>query len=104
MGGVLLQKEIFEKYLAHQMKRMMSLDRSAKDESGIAALIVTLIELGRQAGEIRGDLPAALAVDFFLFVFIEAAKPYYQNPEGYNQARAVDRSAELFVNGLRPVL
>lgn len=102
MDGIALQSEVFEKYLVYKMKQIMSLDNKEDVESGIAALIFVIIELGQQEGDIRCDLPLTMIVDFFQFLFIEVAKQYYINPKSFHQNEIVQSSVDLFINGVKP--
>lgn len=102
MDGVKSQKEIFEKYLVYIMKQVVSFDIKEDDRSGIVELILAISELGKQEGDIRCDLPLTIIVDFFLFIFIEIAKQYYMEPESFDQNEIVERSVDLFINGVKP--
>lgn len=103
LDGVKLHKEMFEKYLVYQMKQMVSFERSEDEGSGIATPIAAIIALGQQEGEIRCDLPVTMLTEFFQFIFIEVVKQYYMNPEGFNQNELIDKSVDLFINGVRPM-
>ncbi len=103
VDGVRLHKEMFEKYLVYQMRQMMSCKGSKEGKSGIVTPIVAIIELGQQEGEIRCDLPLIMLVDFFQFIFIEVIKQYYMNPEAFNQNEIIERSVDLFINGVKPM-
>jgi len=104
MDGVKLKKEIFEKYLVYSMMQVLSFDSNEVEESGIAELILTIIELGQQNRDIRCDLPLTMITDFFQFIFIEVAKQYYMNPESFKQNEVVEKSVDLFINGVKPVM
>jgi hypothetical protein len=102
MDGVRAQKEIFEKYLVYIMKQVVSFDPHEGSGSGIGALIVAVIELGIRQGDIRSDLLPEMAEDFFIFVFIEAAKQFYMKPENFKQNEVIEKCADLFINGVKP--
>lgn len=103
MDGVKLHKEMFEKYLVYQMKQMVSFEKSEDERSGIVTPIVAIIELGQQEGEIRYDLPVIMLIEFFQFIFIEVVKQYYMNPEEFKQNEIIERSVDLFINGVKPL-
>jgi hypothetical protein len=102
MDGVRAQKEIFEKYLVYIMKQVVSFEPHEGRDSGIGALIMAVVGLGIQEGDIRSDLPQTMAGDFFMFIFIEAAKQFYTNPESFNQNEVIEKCADLFINGVKP--
>lgn len=102
MDGVKLQKELFEKYLIYVMRQVVSFDRKEDEGSGIAGLIVDIIALGQQGGDMRKDIPTAMIVDFFIFIFIEIAKQYYRDSESFNQNDIVDRGVDFFMKGVQP--
>lgn len=102
MDGVRAQKEIFEKYLVYIMKQVVSFEPEKGKSSGIGTLITAMVELGIQEGDISNDLPLTMAEDFFIFVFIEAAKQFYLNPENFIQSEVIEKCAELFINGVKP--
>ena len=101
IDGVRAQKEIFEKYLVYIMKQVVSFDRHEGGDSGVGALIKAVIGLGLEEGDIRGDLPPAAAEDFFIFVFIEAAKQFYADQENFKQDEVIEKCADLFINGTK---
>lgn len=103
MDGVKSHKEMFEKYLVYQMKEMVSFEKSEDEGSGIASPIASIIELGQREGEIRCDIPLKMLTEFFLFIFIEAVKQYYMNPEEFNQNEIIERYVDIFINGVKPM-
>ncbi len=102
MDGVRAQKEIFEKYLVYIMKQVISFEPDERRDSGIGALIAAVVGLGIQDGDIRDDLPLTAAGDFFMFIFIEVAKQFYRNPEGFIQNEVIEQCTDLFINGANP--
>ena len=102
MDGVRAQKEIFEKYLVYVMKQVISFEPDERRNSGIAALIGAVVELGIQEGDIRRDLPPTAAGDFFIFIFIEVAKQFYTDPDNFNQSEVIKQFTDLFINGIKP--
>lgn len=102
MDGVRAQKEIFEKYLVYIMKQVVSFEPHEGKSSGIGALITAVVGLGIQEGDISSDLPLTMAEDFFIFIFIEAAKQFYTNPESFIQNEVIEKCADLFINGVKP--
>lgn len=101
MDGVQAQRELFEKFLAGRVQSVVSLrpDHSEGSKSGLDALAAAIIRLGQDAGEIRADLPPGMLVDLFEFVFVEAAKQLYVEPETFDARRAVEQAADLFMGG-----
>lgn len=103
MDGVHAQKVIFEKYLVYVMKKVASFHPQEGVGSGLGVLIKEIIELGIREGDIRGDLPFTMVEDFFIFLFVEAAKQFYVNTEGFQQNDVIAKCVDLFLNGVKPM-
>jgi len=99
MAGVLAQPEIFEKFLIYRVKCVMSLYKNENVKGGMEELASVIIHIGRENGEIRTDLPDGVLEEYFEFVFVEAAKQYYKNPEEFVLYETIDRSVDLFLQG-----
>lgn len=101
MARVQAQPDIFELYLAHRVRQVVSLrpDMSEGGKRGFAALAVEIIQRGQQNGELRSDLPFGMLVDLFEFVFVEVAKQFYLEPDGYDTGAAVEQGVSLFMHG-----
>lgn len=97
--GVEAQKEIFETFLAYQMRSLLSLRDSSRERSGIEQLSRAVIRMGQQSGEIRGDLPEELLEDQFNFVFVEVARQLFLTGDAFDAARVIDGCVDLFLNG-----
>lgn len=95
------QQDIFEIYLAHRVRQVVSLrpEPNTDIKSTIVALAVAVIKLGQQSGEIRTDLPFVMLVDLFDFVFVEVAKQFYLEPATCNIEAAIMQGVSLFMNG-----
>ncbi len=95
------QQDIFELYLAHRVRHVVSLrpDMSSGVKSAFGALAVEIIRLGQHSGEIRTDLPPGMLVDLFEFVFVEIAKQLFTEPETFDAQAAVEQGVNLFLKG-----
>ena len=100
LEGVRRQKDIFEKYIIYQVQNMISFHRDEQVRSGIHLLIIEIITLGQASGEIRKDFPDYILIDLFDFVFIEIAKEFYRDPDGFAADAAIERGVDLFINGV----
>lgn len=98
--GVQAQKQIFESYMVFRMKQVISFKPNAEQQSGLSFLVREIIVLGQDSHELRGDLPVGVLEDFFEFILIEAIKPLYLEPEVFDQHASVERSVDLFLNGV----
>lgn len=103
MDGVKRQKVIFEKYLVYIMKQVIDLKPSDENESGINKLISAVVSLGIADGEIRRDIDESVIKDYFAFIFIEVAKQFYLDPEGFDQEDTIKKSVNIFLNGMKPI-
>lgn len=97
--GVKAQKEIFETFMVYRMKRVISFKPVEVEESGLSALIQAIIEMGQQSGELRADLPDEFMAGLFEYSLIAAIRPFYIDPETYDQEKAVNQSVEMFLHG-----
>lgn len=103
IDGVRRQKVIFERYLAYIMKQVIDLKPSDENESGINKLISAVVRLGIEEGDIRSDVDESIIKDYFVFVFIEVAKQFYLDPDGFNQKETINKTVDIFLNGIRPL-
>lgn len=99
--GVQAQKEIFEAFLVYRMKQVISFRPVNGERSGLYQLVHEIVRLGQQGGDLRADLPDDLLEGLFEFAFIEAVKPLYLEPEGFNASESIERCVDLFLNGAR---
>jgi AcrR family transcriptional regulator len=99
--GVQAQPVLFERYFTYQLRVILSLEKTAKERSGIEQLETELILLGQAQGEIRRDLPLGLLVDQVDFIFIEVAKQYYLAPETFDAEEVIAMCVDLFLNGVK---
>lgn len=101
MKRVQSQADIFEVYLAYRVRQVVSLrpDMSEGVKSAFSSLAVELIQLGQASGELRSDLPLPMLVDFFEFVFVEVAKPFYADPDTYDASTSIAEGVSLFMHG-----
>jgi len=101
MRRVQVQSEIFEIYLAYQIRKVVSLRPidNQGGKSGIDSLALAIIELGQKSGEIRTDVPIDMLVDLFEFIFVEVAKPFYLAPDRYNTPEVIAQAVDMFMNG-----
>ena len=86
-----------EKYLVYRMQNMVSVQQADAHKSGLYQLVLNIIELGQESGEIRTDLPFTILEDLVEFAFIEVVKQLYLEAE-----EAIDRCVDLFLNGAAP--
>jgi AcrR family transcriptional regulator len=97
--GIHSQREIFEKYFAYRIQKMISLHPDESAQSGLYLLEKELLQLGQEQGELRTDLPLDLLTGLFEFSFIKVAQAYYQNPDPSRLARVIEQSVDLFMRG-----
>jgi len=99
VDGVQRQKDIFEAFMLYRMKQALSFRPIEGEQSGLNELVREIILLGRQAGDIRNDLPDDLLTGLFEYCLIAAVKPFYHDPQKYCASESIDRSVDLFLNG-----
>jgi AcrR family transcriptional regulator len=100
--GVQRQKQIFEAFMVYRMKRVLSFHPVEEGEqTGLTLLIHEIIRLGQQNHELRTDLPETLLEGLFEFALIEAIKPFYLQPEGFDQEQSIKQSVDIFLSGAK---
>ncbi|MBE0695306.1 MAG: TetR/AcrR family transcriptional regulator [Anaerolineaceae bacterium] len=100
--GVKRQKQIFEAFMVYRMKQVISFHPVEEGEqTGLSLLVREIIELGQRNHELRADLPAHLLEDFFEFALIEVIKPFYLQPENFDQDKVIEQSVDLFLSGAK---
>lgn len=100
VDGVQAQKEFFEVFMVYRLKQVVSFRPVEGAEATLPSLIRVILDLGRESGELRNDLPVSLLEDLFDFVVIEAIKPFYLNPEGFDREKSIHQCVDLFMNGV----
>ena len=100
--GVFDHREIFAKYLVYRMQIMVSFLPEEDERSGFHLVAAEIIELGRQNGEIRADLPPMVLIEFFEFAFIEMVKQLYMSTEDIDPGEIVPLYVDLCINGMTP--
>ena len=99
--GVRAQQEIFEAFLMHRMRQVISFRPIEGEQSGLYQLIHEIINLGQQGGDLRTDLPADILEGLFEFAFIETVKPLYLEPDSFDASESIERCVDLFLNGAK---
>lgn len=100
MDGVMQEPVIFEKYIMHVMKNLVSYDKNKTSSSGISDLIESIITPGYEEGLIDESFPHELVIDFFIFAYVEMTKIYYLNREQFDMETTLNICAELFIKGI----
>ena len=99
--GVKAQQKIFEAFMVYRMKQVISFRPIEDEPSGLSMLVHEIIELGQQSNELRTDLPEDVLSGLFEYALIAAIKPFYLEPETYNQQKSVEQCVDLFLNGAK---
>lgn len=100
--GIQHKKDLFEKHLIYRMQNMLSFQQIESEKSSFSLLGYKLIELGQNDGEIRNDIPLYILEDLFEFSFVEAVKPLYMEVDNFDSDKAIERSIDVFINGVKP--
>jgi AcrR family transcriptional regulator len=101
LAGVQRQPILFEKFLVYRMQQMVSFDQNDAESSGLKSLTTEIIQLGQDAGEIRGDLPLQILEELLEFAFISLVKQVLTAPETADQETMIDQCVDLFLNGVK---
>ncbi len=99
MSGVKRSKDLFEHYLLHQMRSMVSLNAQSAEPTGLGRTVYELISIGIKEGGIRGDLPIEIHCEHYIFAFIQVVKVYYKDPSSFETSTIVDDCVDMFLKG-----
>ena len=69
------------------------------EKNRLSLLVHEVIALGQQSHELRSDLDEDLLAGLFEYALIAAIKPFYLQPEAYDQDKSIQQSIDLFLNG-----
>ena len=103
VAGVQRKKDVFETYMLHRVRSMLSFHPDEGIKRGFHLLGEEIICLGQQSGEIRTDWPQILVEDLFEFTFIEVVKQFYLSPTKFQAQLAIDQAVDLLMQAVRPV-
>jgi AcrR family transcriptional regulator len=98
-AAVRAQPQLFERYFTYRTKQMVSLRRDGQAPAGLRYLEDEIIRMGRDAGELRTDLPLPLLEALFEFCFIIVAQRYFEAPEQFDAKRTIRQCVDVFMNG-----
>ncbi|MFW6389621.1 MAG: TetR/AcrR family transcriptional regulator [Halanaerobiales bacterium] len=101
ISGIQKKKELFERFLAHRMHKILSFNQNESEKADFSILAYKIIEMGQKSGEIRTDIPLYILEDLFEFAFAEAIKPLYVEPDNFNQSESIQNCIDLFMNGVK---
>jgi AcrR family transcriptional regulator len=100
--GVQRQKQIFEIFMVHRMKHVITLQPVEEgQQSGLTLLIHEIISLGIESKELRSDLPEDILEGLVEFALIQVIKPLYLQPDHYDMRQSIDWCVDLFLNGAK---
>jgi AcrR family transcriptional regulator len=102
IAGIQEQRDLFEKYLVYRIQTMISFHPREEEKSGMKELADAIIQMGKDAKEIRDDIPHHVIQDLFEFIFIEVVKQVYMEPLTFRAEEAIEKYVDLFMNGVRP--
>jgi AcrR family transcriptional regulator len=97
--GVQAHKEMFEVFMVYRMKQVISFKPAEGAQIGLSLLIHDIIVRGKDAHELRADMPDDILEDLVEFALFEAIMPLYLQPDDYDPARSIDRCVDLFLTG-----
>lgn len=101
--GIQIQKEVFEKYLIYRVQSILSLQKQDTDAgSGLHVVILEIIRLGKEQGEIRGDIPQLIIEDLFEFILISITKQLYFAEGAFEPQTVIEQCVDLFMTGVIP--
>lgn len=96
---VCAQDEIFEKHIVYMIKKITSLKREERVNSGFRLMAREILELGQKNREIRNDVPLEIMIGFLESSFINVVQQYFRSPESFNCDEAVKQYIAICVNG-----
>ena len=94
-----LNTDIYEKYFAYRMQVQTIRDKSLR--SGLNNVLEYVLELGKETGEIRKDVPSKILAHNLEIINSVTAIAWVSSPESFSIYEAIDLNIDLFVNGVK---
>lgn len=98
-----LNKDIYEKYFTYRMQRVVQIikDWDLSLSSGFKDVLVPIIELGQEAGEIRQDMDSMAIAVHLESMYSNSAILWVTHPELFPIDDGIDMIMDLFLNGVQ---
>jgi len=98
-----LNKDIYEKYFTYRMQKSVQAlrDRDPSISSGFKDVLVPIIELGKETGEIRRDVHSRVLASHLETFHSTTAIVWLTNPGLFSMDEGIDINVDLFLNGAK---
>ncbi|TEB11512.1 HTH-type transcriptional repressor KstR2 [Pelotomaculum sp. FP] len=98
-----LNKDIYEKYFAYRMQRVVQVlrDWDLSLSSGFRDVLAPIIELGKETGEIRRDMDSMALATHLESMHSNIAILWLSHPELFSIDEGIDMIMDLFLNGAK---
>lgn len=96
-----LNTDIYEKYFSYRMQVQTIRDKSLR--SGLNNVLEHVLDLGKETGEIRKDVPSKLLAHNLEIINSVTAIAWVSSPESFSIFEAIDLNIDLFVNGIKNI-
>ncbi len=96
-----LNNDIYEKYLTYRLQRLVDnfKDRDPGLSSGFKNVLEPILELGKEMGEIRRDVPSQVLAGQLEVAHIITAVVWVTNAELFSIDESIDMNVDLFLKG-----
>ena len=96
-----LNSDIYEKYFIYRMQTIVHSIKDQSLRSGFSSVLEQIIEWGKEAGEIRQDVPSKILVGNLETISSFTAIGWVTKPECFSIYEAIEMNVDIFLNGAK---
>ncbi len=96
-----LNSDIYEKYFIYRMQTLVHSIKEQSLRSGFSGVLEQIIELGKETGEIRQDVPSKFLVGNLETISSFTAIGWVTKPECFSIYEAIEMNVDIFLNGAK---
>ncbi|AEG61504.1 TetR/AcrR family transcriptional regulator [Desulforamulus ruminis] len=98
---VQLNNDIYEKYFIYRMQTIVQSIEDKRRRSGVSHILEQIVELGKETGEIRQDVPTKVLAGYLETISSFTAIGWVTRPECFSIYEAIDMNVDIFLSGAR---
>jgi AcrR family transcriptional regulator len=98
-----MNKDIYERYIAYRMQKLVQnfRDRDPGLSSGLGSILEQIFDLGKEAGEIREDMPSQVLAGHLDTMHCITAAAWTTIPGLFSIYEAIEKNVDLFLDGAK---
>lgn len=99
--NVNLNNDIYEKYFIYRMQTIVYSIKDQSLRSGVSGVLEEILELGKEAGEIRQDVSSVVLAGHLETIASFTAIGWVTRPECFAINEAIEMNVDIFLNGVK---